>query len=498
MHNPSNSSRQIGIIGSGFAGLTAAASLASKGHQVHVFEKNAHIGGRARHFEAEGFLFDMGPSWYWMPDVFEQYFNSLGASAMDFYELKKLDPGFKVIFGSNESYDIPASTNAIYDLFESIEVGSAAKLRKFLEQAAYKYQVGMKDLVYQPSHSITEFMRVQLLIDVLRLQVFSSFSKHARRYFSDPRLLAIIEFPVLFLGAMPKDTPALYSLMNHAGLTQGTFYPMGGFGRVVNAFEELALQHGVQFHKSEPVRKLDIRNKKVHILETDRQHFNIDVLIAAADYHHVDHELLPPEYSNYPASYWEQKTFAPSSLIFYLGINKKIGKLSHHNLFFDEDFEQHAKQIYKFPAWPEKPLFYTCCPSKTDPAVAPEGMENIFILIPVAAGLTDSDANTAHYFDMVMSRMEAFCGEEIRSHIIFRRSYSVSNFKTDYNAYKGNAYGLANTLLQTAFLKPKLKNKKLSNMFYSGQLTVPGPGVPPSIISGQIAAKEVLQFLSST
>lgn len=488
--------KNISVIGAGFSGLTASALLAQKGHQVHVFEKNTTAGGRARHFEADGFMFDMGPSWFWMPDVFERYFNSMGTTMSQFFELKKLDPGFKVIFSRDEFYDIPADYDQLCDLFESIETGSAVQLQKFLKQAEYKYQTGMSEFVYKPGHSITEFMRIKLLYDALKLDVFSSFSKHVRNYFSDPRLLAIIEFPVLFLGAMPKDTPALYSLMNHAGLTQGTFYPVGGFAQVVKSFESIAIDQGVHIHTSNCVEQIQIESNKVKALLTNHGHFETDALIASADYHHIETMLLPKAFNSYDEAYWESKTFAPSSLLFYLGVNKKIDKLSHHNLFFDEDFEVHSREIYKTKTWPEKPLFYVCCPSKTDESVAPSGCENIFILIPIAAGLQDSEANTAHYYSIVMKRLEEFCGEEIGQHVIYKRDYSTQNFKQDYNAYKGNAYGLANTLMQTAMFKPKLRNKKIRNMFYAGQLTVPGPGVPPSIISGQIAANELNKYLN--
>ena len=496
MNTFTKTEKQIGIIGSGFAGLAASALLASKGHTVNVFEKNEQIGGRARHFEANGFMFDMGPSWYWMPDVFEHYYNSMGYSTSDFYELVKLDPGFKVIFSATESFDIPEDFDSLCTLFESIEKGSAVKLKAFLLQAEYKYNTGMSELVYRPAHSISEFMSLKLLLDVLKLQVFSSFSQHVRQYFKDPRLKAIIEFPVLFLGAMPKDTPALYSLMNHAGLRQGTFYPMGGFAEVVKAFEKIAKDAGANFHTSNPIEQIEISSGKATMLQTSGGSHSIDALIASADYHHVENELLPTDYVSYDTSYWEKKTFAPSSLIFYLGVNKKLSKLSHHNLFFDEDFDAHSKEIYQTKTWPVKPLFYVCCPSKTDPSVAPADCENLFILIPVAAGLRDSDANTTHYFNLVMNRLEQFAGEDIKQHLLYKKSYSVHDFKQDYNAYKGNAYGLANTLLQTAIFKPKIRSKKVSNLFYAGQLTVPGPGVPPSIISGQIAANELINYLT--
>ena len=488
---------KIAVFGSGFAGLASAALLAKAGHDVTIYEKNTQIGGRARHYKENGFMFDMGPSWYWMPDVFENYFKLFKKDVQDFYELKKLDPGFTVIFSGGESMDIPAGFDELCSLFESIEKGSATRLKKFLDEAAYKYKVGIQDLVFQPGHSITEFISWRIVKDVAKLQVFSSFSKHARKYFSDPRLLSLIEFPVLFLGAMPKDTPALYSLMNYAGLKQGTFYPMGGFGKIIEAFEKIAIEQGVKIKTQFPIEGFSYHQKKIISVHNNATEYKTDLVVASADYHHVEQDLLKKEFRMYDESYWEQRTFAPSSLIFYLGINKKINKLNHHNLFFDEDFAPHAEEIYKTKEWPKKPLFYVCCPSKTDPSVAPENHENLFLLMPIAAGLVDSPDNTAYYFNLMMKRIENYVGESIAPHVIYKKHFSVNEFKNDYNAYKGNAYGLANTLFQTAIFKPKMRNNKLQNLFFTGQLTVPGPGVPPSIISGQVVSKEVLKYLKN-
>ena len=487
----------ISVIGSGFSGLSASALLAAKGNSVTVYEKNDTIGGRARTIQSNGFVFDMGPSWYWMPDVFERYYNLFDRTAADFYELKKLNPGFRVIFGVNDYIDVPEDFDQLCSLFESIEKGSAEKLKKFITQAEYKYKVGMADMVYLPGHSIKEFMSISLLKDAINIQLFSSFKKHVRSYFKNPRLIAIIEFPVLFLGAMPEDTPALYSLMNYAGLKQGTFYPMGGFGKVVEAFKKIAIDSGVIFKTSENVERFQLQNRSISHIISNGKSIETNAVIASADYQHIESKLLPKEFRSYDDSYWNKKTFAPSCLIYYLGVNKKVDKLIHHNLFFDENIEEHAKEIYKDKKWPKKPLFYVCCPSKTDPSVAPEGSENLFLLMPISPGLQDEEETRESYYTIMMDRLCKYVGEDIRSNIVYKKSYSVSNFINDYNAYKGNAYGLANTLSQTAILKPKMKSKKVDNLFFAGQLTVPGPGVPPSIISGQIAATELMKSFKS-
>jgi phytoene desaturase len=398
-----------------------------------------------------------------------------------------------VIFGKDDYLDIPASLVAYKEMLESMESGSGERLDKFLKQAAYKYKVGINQLVYKPGRSITEFIDLRLLIDIFRMDIFQSFEKHIHKFFSHHKILMLMEFPILFLGAIAKNTPALYSLMNYADIKLGTWYPMGGMYEIVKGMVSLAEAHGVEFHMNEPVHKITVSGRKVHEVITDSSTYRPDVCVAGADYHHVEKALLDPEYRNYDENYWKSKVFAPSAVIFYLGIDKKIKNLQHHNLFFDADFSAHVEEIYKKPSWPEIPLFYTCAASKTDPSIAPANAENLFILIPVATGLQESEDIIDNYYNMVIDRMESFTGDSIRDHVVFRKCFSQKDFVTSYNSYKGNAYGLANTLRQTAILKPSLKNKKIRNLYYTGQLTVPGPGVPPSLISGEVVAKEIIR-----
>jgi phytoene desaturase len=480
---------KTGVIGAGFAGLSAACYLSAAGHEVHVFEKNADAGGRARQLQtANGFVFDMGPSWYWMPAVFERFFADFGHRVSDFYQLQLLSPSFEIVFDKHDTMVVPAAYNDLLQLFESTEPGGGVALQQFLQEGEQKYRFGMDQLVYKPALSLTEYLSAKLLWKSLQVDVFTSFDKHVRKFFSNPRLQALMEFPVLFLGAKPSQTPALYSLMNYAGLKLGTWYPMGGFGKVIEAMEQIALKNGVVFHYNAGVEKIVTAAGQVTGLQVNGKTVPCDGVIAAADYNHVEENLLPAGERNYNEKYWNKKVMAPSCLIYYLGIDKKLPRLHHHTLFFDEDLNHHADQIYKDPQWPAKPLFYVCCPSKTDDAVAPPGHENLFLLMPIAAGLNDDKETREKYYSIMINRLEAFAGESVHNHVVYRQSYCIQDFISDYNSYKGNAYGLANTLSQTAILKPKIRNKNLKNLFYAGQLTVPGPGVPPSIISGKIAA----------
>ncbi len=483
--------KRVVVIGAGFAGLAAATSLADKGYAVTIVEKNELPGGRARKFKADGFLFDMGPSWYWMPDVFDQYFQRFGKQVSDYYELKRLDPSYRIYFGPGDIMDVPDTMEGLEAMFEHYEPQSSPKLRKFLQEAKYKYEVGMRDFVHKPGHNIWEFADLRILQSLFRLQMFTSLSTHVRKLFKHEQLIQLLEFPVLFLGATPQKTPALYSMMNYAAMELGTWYPMGGMHKIVEGMAALAEEKGVELQLGQQVQQIYVPNGYAKKVVTQHSEFEADVVVGGADYHHIDQKLLGERHRNYTESYWDKRVMAPSSLLFYLGVDKKLDGLLHHNLFFDEDFQQHAVEIYETPQWPSKPLFYVCAPSVTDPSVAPEGKENLFILIPLAPDLEDNEEQRDRYYHLVMDRLEMLTGQEIRNYVTYKRSFAHRDFKQDYHAFKGNAYGLANTLFQTAFLKPKLKNRKVRNLFYTGQLTTPGPGVPPSLISGQVVAEEI-------
>ncbi|MBP7500092.1 MAG: phytoene desaturase [Chryseobacterium sp.] len=491
--------KKIAIIGSGFSGLSASAYSAKLGHEVHVFEKNSTVGGRARSFQTEnGYTFDMGPSWYWMPDIIENFFNDFNRKASDFYELVPLDPQFEMVF-SDGIMGIPQDFEAMKTLFEKTEKGAGQRLEDFMKDAQFKYEVGMKDYVTKPCNSWFEFVSLKILKSAFSLDLLTDFSKFVRKYFSHPKLITLMEFPVIFLGASPKDIPALYSLMNYGGYKLGTWYPIGGFIKIIESMQEIAMEQGVKFHFNANVEQIVINDKRANALIVNGEKIEFDSIIASSDYEHTERKMLPKEYRNYDENYWKKKTFAPSCLIFYLGIKEKIPNLKHHTLFFENDLDLHTTEIYDDKKWPSKPLFYVCCPSKTDKNIAPENCENVFLLMPIATGIADSDQMREKYFLEMMSRLEKHTNtENLILKIEYKRSFCLEDFKQDYNAFEGNAYGLANTLSQTAVLKPSLRNKKVKNLFYTGQLTVPGPGVPPSIISGKIASIEANKQLKSS
>ncbi len=485
------------VIGSGYAGLSVSSFLAKAGWDVTILEKNESPGGRGRAFAADGFVFDMGPSWYWMPDVFERYFSCFGKKVSDYYNLIRLEPSYRIEFADGP-IDVPADYASLRALFEQIEPGAGAQLDRFMEEAAYKYRVGIHKLVHKPGRSWTEFIDKELIAGIWKLDVFTSIRSHVRKYFTNPKLIQMMEFPVLFLGALPGDIPALYSLMNYADVKLGTWYPEGGMVQIGKAMHKLATELGVDVRFNSPVTRILTRDGEAYAVQYSQDgetlEMSADVVIGAGDYHHVEQNLLEPADRVYSEKYWEKRVMAPSCLLYYIGLSKRLNKVAHHTLFFDVDFERHGQEIYANPSWPTLPLFYVSAPSVTDAGVAPPGSENLFFLIPVASGL-DGDDETLRdrYFEMIAERYEKAIGQSIRDAIVFKRSYSVKDFKNDYHAFKGNAYGLANTLMQTSILKPSLKSKRVSNLYFTGQLTVPGPGVPPSLISGEVVSKEIIR-----
>lgn len=483
-------SKKIAVIGSGFSALSASCYLAKQGNQVTIYEKNETIGGRARQLKKEGFTFDIGPSWYWMPDVFERFFNDFGKSVSDYYKLDKLNPAYKVFFGKESSIIIEDTLEKIYNAFENEEKGSAKKLKKFIDEARDNYDVAIKELVYRPGVSPLELITKETIKKVG--QFFSTISREVRKEFDNQKLIQILEFPVLFLGAKPSNTPAFYSFMNYADFGLGTWHPRGGMYQVILAMEKLATSLGVKIHTNATVEKIVVEQGKTTGIVSNSEYIKADIVLSGADYHHSE-TLLDPEYRQYSENYWDKKTFAPSSLLFYVGFDKKLQNINHHNLFFDVDFDAHAKDIYDIPKWPKDPLFYANFTSLTDSGTAPEGKENGFFLIPLAPDLEDTVEMRNTYFNKIITRFESLTNQKVQNNIIFKESFCVNDFKTEYNSYKGNAYGMANTLLQTAFLRPGLKSKKVTNLFFTGQLTVPGPGVPPSLISGKLVSGLILK-----
>ncbi len=484
--------KDIKIIGSGFSSLAASCYLAKEGHKVTIYEKNPTIGGRARQLKKDGFTFDIGPTWYWMPDVFERFFSDFGKKPSDYYQLIKLSPAYQVYFGINDFVTIADNLEEIIQKFESIEKGSGKQLAAFIKEAQSNYDIAIKDLVYRPGESPLELITLETAKRVN--QFFGNISSDIRKRFKNKKLIQILEFPVLFLGAKPTDTPSFYSFMNFADFGLGTWHPKNGMYNVILAMEQLAIELGVSIHTNSVIDKILVENGTAVGIKINGVEVKADVVLSGADYHHTE-TLLDEKDRAYSEKYWDKKIFAPSSLLFYVGFDKKINNVEHHSLFFDVDFDAHAEAIYDEPKWPKEPLFYASFPSKTDVNSAPVDKEAGIFLIPLAPGLQDTPELREEYFKKIITRFESLTQQSVQNNIIFKESFCLNDFVKDYNSYKGNAYGLANTLWQTAFLRPKLKSKKVKNLYFTGQLTVPGPGVPPALISGKLVSELIKKYI---
>ena len=480
--------QKISIIGSGFSSLSAACYLAKEGNRVKVYEKNDQLGGRARILKHEGFTFDMGPSWYWMPDVFENFFADFNKKPSDYYQLLRLSPAYKVFFDDFKDVEIPANFEEIIKVFEKEEEGSGEKLKVFMADAGYNYKVAIEKIVNKPGFSPLELITPETVTKIN--QFFTSISSKIRKNFKSSKLIQILEFPVLFLGAKPQDTPLFYNFMNYADFVLGTWYPKGGMVKIVEAMVELGKELGVEYITKADVTKINTEKGVVKGITVGDEFISSDIVLSGADYAHTE-TLLENNMKQYSDAYWNKKIFAPSSLLFYVGFDKKLTNVRHHNLFFDKSFDKHADEIYDDPKWPKDPLFYASFPSVTDNSVAPEGKECAFFLVPLAPGLTYEQDLPDSYFKVLLKRLEEQTNQELEKHVLFKIPFCVEDFKKEYNSYKGNAYGMANTLRQTAFLRPSIKSKKVKNLFFTGQLTVPGPGVPPALISGRIVSEQI-------
>ena len=498
--------KHVVVIGAGFAGLTSAVLLAKDGFKVTLLEKNQQVGGRARLWHTDGYTFDMGPSWYLMPEVFERIFNLVGVNRADYYRITRLNPAYKVFFenpGAAQSIDIPGSRDELAGVFEEFEKDGAQSLEAFLNDAAYKYRVAMSEFLYRDFRSPREFFNRRLMTEGIKLHVFRRLDHYVRQYFQNHRARKILEYASVFLGSNPVITPALYSLMSHVDLNLGVWFPEGGMGRVALAFSRLAQEQGCRVITGAQVSGVGISNGKITEVQyiqqsgdepedsRERLRIKADFVLNTADYHWMEHSILQKPYRSYSSAYWKKKIVAPSMFLAYMGIGRKLPQLAHHNLYFADKWEKHFDTLFESPKWPENPCWYISRTTATSSAMAPPGKENIFLLVPVAAGLDDGDQQRETFFEMMLDHVKKTTSIDLSADLEFRSLYSHRDFRSDYNSFKGSALGLAHTLFQTAVFRPSRQSRKLSNLFHAGQYTHPGVGVPMVIISAELAVNAI-------
>ena len=482
---------EIVVVGAGYGGLAASALLAKDGHKVTVIEKNEQVGGRAGMFKKDGFSFDMGPSWYMWPQVFERFFAEFGKDAKELLKLKRLNPSYRAYFNDGDVIDISSDIQKNYEVFDTLEENGAEKLRQYLDACKRQYEISMRSLVYRTYNSVFDFFSPSMIIDVLRLKGFSSFHGSVKKYFKNPKAQKLLEWVTVFLGGDPRNVPAMYCMMSYLDHHHGVFYPEGGLNGLAKNIYKIALENGVEFKFDEPVTKINVEDKVAKHVITKKGQYLADIVINNSDYHHGETVLLDEKFQTYNENYWGKRTMAISMHLAYVGVNKRIEGLTHHNYFLETDWNSHFDQVFKTPEWPDEPNFYVCCPSKIDSSVAPEGMENLFFLVPVASNLEDSDEIREKYFEKIVDKFEKFTGEEIRNNIVVKSLFTHRDFKQRYNAYKGTGLGIAHTLRQSAIFRPKHISAKVKNLYYTGQYNHPGIGVPTTVISSQILVDEL-------
>lgn len=479
------------VVGAGVSGLATAALLAKSGRKVTVLEKNPTIGGRARVLRRNGYTFDMGPSWYMMPDEFETYFRLFGKSVSDFYDLVKLRTHYKVFFPGGRSYVITEDLDANVDLFERTEQGAGRALRRFVETSRRIYERAMAELVRLDYESLAPLLKPRVLKDLLSFRLTETYHHHVSRHFRHPDLQKIMEFMTVFLGGSPYNTPAFYNLVAHVDFNLGSWYPQGGMHEVPKALASLCHAYGADILTETEVHRCEVRQGRAVALETDRGTFTADEFVMSADYEFCETDLLDRRWQSYPQPWWDRRVLAPSCFLMYIGLEGKIGRLEHHNLYFDDSWERHFADVYDLSRWPDTPSYYIHVPSKTDPSMAPPDGETVFVLVPIAAGLRSDEPFRRSFADRILRHIETVTGEPMRDRIRTMTLFTVEDFERDYHAFKGAAFGMAHTLLQTAVFRCRNRSRKVPNLFYTGQYANPGVGVPTCLISAQITARLV-------
>ncbi|MCU0667201.1 MAG: phytoene desaturase family protein [Patescibacteria group bacterium] len=483
-------SKKVAIIGAGFGGLSAAAYLSRDGYDVTVFEKNDQPGGRAIIEKHKGFVFDMGPSWYMMPDVFDDYFADFGYKTRDFYKLVQLKPAYRV-YNQNSKFDVSSVKDNGLENLEKLFPGVKQGLEKYLDITGKEYRYIREHLLEKDYLKTGHTLNTKTFRMLGKPERLRSYHYRVNKYVKNQDAQKILEFMTVFMGGSPQNIPGIYSLLGYVDMELGIWYPMGGFGEVVRQFENLAKDQGAKFVYSAEVDKIITNSNKATGISVNGKTINFDIVVANGDYHHIEQDLLPANKRSYTESYWQKRTLSPSAVLAYLGVDKKVTGLLHHTMFFDADWYGHFDKVFEHTEWSENPLFYVGTPSKTDPIVAPGGNENIIILAPMANGLNPTKKQKEDLIDSLIKRMENKINCKFSNNIVYKKIIDQDYFESSFNSYRGNAFGLAHSLRQSAVFRPRMQSKKLSNLFYVGQYTNPGTGVPMVVLSGKIIAKVV-------
>lgn len=481
------------IIGAGIGGLATANLLAQDGHEVHVFEKNDYLGGRAGRFEKDGFIFDTGPSWYLMPEVFDAYYKLLGTSAGQELDLIKLTPAYKVFSGTEAPITITGDLERDGLTFENIETGAGEQLKRYVAESKQTYRTSLDHFLYSNFENKAALLHKEILKNAGQFTKLATtpINKYVEQYFSNPRLRQIMEYPMVFLGSSPFSAPALYSLMSALDFDEGVFYPKGTMYSIVESLVGIGERLGVTYETLAPTVEIITQGGRATGIRLENGSVETaDIVISNADLHFTETELLKPNDQSYPEKYWAKKEASPSALLMYLGIDGKVPEFEHHTLLFADDWKGNFDAIFNTKTVPKPASLYISKTSQSD-ATAPEGKENIFVLVPLPAGIALSETETETLADSYLEQIRASTGVDLKARTITRTLFGPNDFSAKYNAWQSTMLGPSHKLAQSAFFRTPNKSKKVKNLYYVGASTVPGIGVPMCLISAQLVAERI-------
>ena len=496
------------IIGGGIAGLATAGLLAKAGMSVTVLEARERVGGRAYTWEKDGFKFDMGPSWYLMPDAFDQFFKLMGTTSNAELELKRLDPMYQTINeGEAEPLVVKADLASNKALFDSVEPGAGERLQAYVDSAEDAYKLSIEHFLYTNFQNTKSFTHPDVLKRAGRFikHLLTPLDTFAGKHVQDARLRKILNFPAVFLGASPYKTPSMYHLMTHVDMNVGVFYPMGGFYSIIEAVERVAKRAGVVVHTNSRVTKIVTENGAVKGVNVGEIFFEADVVVGNADLHHLETQLLNPEEQTLPQKWWDKREPGPSAMLLFLGVKGEIPELDHHTLLYSDDWAKNFEEVFHKADGkrkiPNPASLYVCAPSKSDPTVAPKGYENLFVLVPIAADPSiggSGDEAFEKAADRIIDQIADWAKiPNFRERIVVRGSMGPRDFVTELNAWQGTALGMAHTLKQSAFFRPANYSKKVKGLYYAGHHSVPGIGLPMCLIGAELVYKRLVDDRSA-